>query len=269
MNQTPDNQTISSPDDVERVRKIFAKDLKTGANVTTVFRVGDKERHTARSGKTFLSMTLFDKTGTMDGRIFDNVDAADGAFANDDYLLVTGKVAVFHGKPQLVIEKLEKLDPGPMDAAEFTFTPPPPGEKPERTEHAPASAAPTGQRMSKQVRQRLLNLLDDPAVSGGIEALVKHLERYIDERVEARMNGTTPAPEARRPNPRHQGPKIEHRARPDHSDEKKEEKKPEPKSATGLPKDLAFKPFNALAGATEPKPAEPAAEKPASETSSS
>ncbi|MBK7860265.1 MAG: hypothetical protein IPJ65_16955 [Archangiaceae bacterium] len=239
MSQTPENQTNSSPD--ETVRKVFARDVKVGQNLSTVFRVGDKERHTAKSGKVFLTMTLFDKTGRLDGRIFDNVDAAEAAFANDDYLLVTGKIAVFHGRQQLVIERLEKLDPGPMDPAEFA--PPPPGEKAEKSDRP--ERAEKGERMSKQTRQRLLNLLDDPAVSSGVEALLRHLERYIDERVEQRLSGgPAPRQEFRARPPRHEG-RAERPDRPE-----RDEKKAEPHKS-GLPKDLAFKPFNALAPSTE------------------
>jgi DNA polymerase III alpha subunit len=239
VNQTSENQTPPSPSpsggdvaDTDVVRKVFARDVKTGQTVNTVFRVGDKERHTAKSGKVFLSMTLFDRSGRLDGRIFDNVEAAEAAFANDDYLLVSGKVSLFHGKPQLIVERLEKLDPGPMDPNEFT----PPalpaahekGDKPERAERPERP-----ERMSKQTRQRLLNLLDDPAVSAGVEGLLKHLERYIDERVEQRLSGGGEQKAPRPPKPPRE--------------EREKEKKPAEPHKSGLPKDLAFKPFNALA----------------------
>lgn len=244
VSQTPENQTNS---DTDVVRKVFARDVKTGQTVNTVFRVGEKERHTAKSGKVFLSMVLFDKTGRLDGRVFDNVDAAEAAFANDDYLLVSGKVAVFHGKPQLIVERLEKLDPGPMDAKEFT--PPPPGaDKPERPDRPERPG--DGARLSKTTRQRLLNLLDDPAVSAGVEALLKHLERYLDERVEQRLSGGGAPDLKRTPRP----PRPDRPDRPD-----REEKKPAEPHKSGLPKDLAFKPFNALAGETQPaSPSTPA-----------
>jgi DNA polymerase III alpha subunit len=239
VSQTPENQTNSS-DDV--IRKVFARDVKTGQTLHTVFKVTDKERHTAKSGKVFLSMTLVDKTGHLDGRIFENVDAAEAAFVNDDYLLVAGKVALFHGKVQLVIERLEKLDPGPIDAKEFEYTAPPPGEKPEKPERPERAEGP---RASKQTRQRILSLLDDPAVSAGVEALLKHLERYIDERVDQRLSGGGSA--ERRPRP----PRSEHRA------ERSEKTDAGPAAAasaphkSGLPKDMSFKPFNTLAGEPE------------------
>ncbi len=103
---------------------MYAKDLKNGEAVLTVFKVTHKERHTSRAGKTYLSLTLVDRTGDVDARIFENVDTADTAVAAGDYLLVQGKVGSFHGKSQVVIEKLERLDPEPIDPAEFAWDPP-------------------------------------------------------------------------------------------------------------------------------------------------
>ncbi|HEY8208414.1 MAG TPA: OB-fold nucleic acid binding domain-containing protein, partial [Myxococcaceae bacterium] len=105
---------------VELVRKVYAKDLREKDRVTTVFKVAKKSKTTARSGKSFLVLTLVDRTGELDARVFDRVDEVEGAFAEGDYLLVEGGLISFHNKPQLVIEKLEKLDPEPIDPAEFT-----------------------------------------------------------------------------------------------------------------------------------------------------
>ena len=52
-----------------------------------------------------------------------NVEALDASFSQGDYVLAKGTVGVHHGKPQLVLEGVEKLDPEPLNPAEFT--PPP------------------------------------------------------------------------------------------------------------------------------------------------
>jgi OB-fold nucleic acid binding domain len=233
-----DSQAPSGGED-ERIRKIYVKDLKTGETVHTVFRAAKKEKHTSRGGKTFLSFLLQDKTGEVDGRVFEAVDAADQAFADGDYLLVKGKVGVFHGKSQLVLDSLERLDPTPMDAQEFT--PPPPKEpqtQPQRTEGGDKDAR-------KATRQRILRLLDDPVVLDGLTAILKHLDARGDE------------PKVK-PH-RERGPRVEHKpeAKPP------EQKKP-PRDAS-LPQTFAFKPFSAVAGAESPPAAAPADESPKSD----
>jgi len=132
-----DNSPTSSPTDasVEQVRKVYAKDLREKDAVNTVFRVTKKERVTARSGKVFLSVVLVDKSGEIDARVFDKVEALEPTFSTGDFVLVRGSVIGFHGKSQVVIEALEKLDPEPLDPKEF--------EPPAREEQpAPKAAAP-------------------------------------------------------------------------------------------------------------------------------
>jgi 3'-5' exoribonuclease len=111
---------------VETVRKVYAKDLREKDRVQTVFRVTQKSKVTARSGKVFLSLVLGDKSGEVDARIFDKVDTFEPAFAVGDHILAQGHIISFHGKTQLVVEGLERLDPGPLDMAEFEPPPAPP-----------------------------------------------------------------------------------------------------------------------------------------------
>lgn len=125
--------TSSTPEaSVETVRKVYAADLREKDRVNTVFRVTKKEKVTARSGKVFLSLSLADKSGTVDARVFDKVDALEPAFQSGDYVLVQGSVIVFHGRTQVVVEGVERLDPEPLDPKEFEPPPAPPAEsKPE------------------------------------------------------------------------------------------------------------------------------------------
>jgi 3'-5' exoribonuclease len=125
---------------VETVRKVYAKDLREKDRVHTVFRVTQKSKVTARSGKVFLSLVLGDKSGEVDARIFDKVDTFEPAFAIGDHILVQGHIISFHGKTQLVVEALERLDPGPLDLAEFEPPPAPPPAAEAPPEKAPEKA---------------------------------------------------------------------------------------------------------------------------------
>lgn len=264
MNQTDTTETNSD----ERIRKIYAKDLKVGETVHTVFRTTRKEKHASRGGKSYLSLSLVDRTGEIDGRVFDNVEAADQAFSADDYLLVKGKIGSFHGKTQIVIDRLERLDPGPIDAAEFTFIAPAAPEKAEKSEK------PTRDEYGKKddetrarvrLSKRLEKLLEHPQLVQALDNFVAHLEKAIaaagprPERADRaeRAEGAEPRRE-RKP----KGPRSEFKSRtPDQAGAPKQESKPAaeaPKRDPSLPDGLAFKPFNALVGEGEktetPKP---------------
>lgn len=247
VSQTETQPENSSAPADEQIRKIYAKDLKVGESILTVFKATRRERLASRAGKPYLVIGLVDRTGEVDARVFDNVDAAEKAFVTGDFLLVAGKVGHFHGQPQIIIERLERLDPDPIDAAEFAWTAPPPSEKPAKAEKAKSERPDKGDKADepgshKAARQRVLRLLDNPQVAQALDLLVTHLERYIDDRVAQKLG--QPRPE--RPERKPRGPKVEHKG------EVKAEGKPEkgePAKREALPEGLAFKPFSQLVGA--------------------
>lgn len=249
----------------ERIRKVYAKDLKNGDAVLTVFRATGKERHTSRAGKTYLALTLVDRTGEVDARIFENVDVANTAVADGDYLLVQGKVGTFHGKLQVVVDRLERLDPEPIDEREFTFVKPaePPAEEKERTKKSDEGGS--GAPRELKLPRRLQRMLAEPQLAQALDAFLGYVERLVDERVAARLGGEKGEKPERAERPergekRPRGPKVEHRPARDaeRSEAKAEgkESKPEVKRDPSLPEGLAFKPFSQLVG--EPAPADAA-----------
>jgi RecG-like helicase len=251
VSQTDDAAANSSE---EKIRKIYARDLKIGDALHTVFKAAGKEKVTSRAGKTFLTLALVDKTGEVDARIFDGVESAETAFRDDDYLLVKGKVISFHGKPQLVIETLERLDPGPIDGREFAYVAPPAPAAEPRNEPRHE-----GSKGSRAIKQKILELFDDPQVARGVEALLKHLDAYIDERIAMKL-GQGNAPREHKKPQVEKRPRVDFRARHDESKhEGKSAEKPAGRDPT-LPKDLTFKPLSMLAG--EPAPAAEPAPKP-------
>ncbi|MBI3184204.1 MAG: HD domain-containing protein [Myxococcales bacterium] len=157
------------PEKVELVRKVFARDLKEKDRIHTVFLASRKQKQVGRSGKAFLVVSLADRSGEIDARVFDEVEKADGQFAAGDYVLVRGNVITFHGKLQVVIDEVERLDPEPIDAAEFR---PPP--EPEREEHPEAQKAVSqirelAERVQDPFVQKLLvAFLDDPELAPGL-----------------------------------------------------------------------------------------------------
>jgi RecG-like helicase len=228
VSQTEEAKTNTEPttEQVERVRKVFVRDLSLQQKVHTVFRVAKKSRHLARNGKAFLALSLVDKTGEIPGRIFDNVEAANAAFEENDYLLVKGTVIHFRGKPQLLIEQLERLAPEPMDAGEFTLPEPPVAA--EKQSLAPKNKPPKAPKASKAPNAPA------PNIAHALEMLCSALETFIQEKIEQRLANLPAAiPSTNKPHPPQKA-------------EPKPEPKAEPPPGRGLPKEFAFKPFDML-----------------------
>lgn len=247
MNTTDTSEPTSPLADEERIQKIYVKDLKSGALLHTVFKAVFKEKHTSRSGKSYLAITLVDKTGQLEARVFENADLAEAAFAVGDYLLVKGKIGTFHGKLQLVIDRLERLDPEPIDSAEFAYVAPPEPVKAEPQQVAPGEshgANVASNSSPKAIRQRVLRLLDDPRVLHALDTLLTALEDRASKGAHP-ATSVSPVTPSRRHERRERGPRVEHKPKPD---ETKGADKPELKRESGLPEGLSFKPLTALVG---------------------
>ncbi len=225
---------------------MYVKDLKVGEPIHTVFRAALKEKHTSRGGKAYLALSLVDRTGDVDGRVFDNVDAADQAFSVNDYLLVKGKVGQFHGKSQIVIEQLERLDAGPIDQAEFAWVAPPPispaVSKPSRDDEQHKAKV----RLSKRIER----LLENPQLVQALDNFLSHFEKSLDPSKVAAAPTAAPSvrPERRERRPR--AAQVEHKPTPAGKDGSAPNRF-EPKRDPALPEGLAFKPFSALVGEGE------------------
>lgn len=184
----PDTSVTDAGEGEELVRKVYVKDLQLKQRLYSVFRVAKKSKAMARSGKSFLTLLLVDRTGEIEGRVFEDADTADKAFVQNDYVLIKGHVTSFHNKLQIVAETIVRLDPEPIDPKEFAWTsptPPPSATAPagtsdeksergaERTERHPegnpravAQIREIVERVSDpNVRALLLSFLDDAEIA--------------------------------------------------------------------------------------------------------
>jgi len=89
--------------------KKFISELKEGDQLQDVFFVSEKVLATGKTGKPYLSLKLSDKTGTIDGKVWDKVDVLNGVFDKDDFIQVKGNVQLYQGTAQLVIGDIKKI----------------------------------------------------------------------------------------------------------------------------------------------------------------
>lgn len=99
--------------------KMFVSDIKDRAQVESVFLVREKITAMAKNGKPYLTLKLMDKSGEVEGKVWDNVEELSAAFGKDDFVAVRSKATVYLGKLQLVIGDLRKVPDDDIDLAEF------------------------------------------------------------------------------------------------------------------------------------------------------
>ena len=93
--------------------------LKEGDWVEEIYLVTSKQISTAKNGVTYLSLKLADKTGEIDGRLWDNADAVAGKFEREDFVRIKGMASNYQGSMQIKMKTLEKVDDSAVDVANF------------------------------------------------------------------------------------------------------------------------------------------------------
>lgn len=101
------------------MKSVFVTDLEPNQDATSVFLVQSKTIRQKKSGEPYLSLTLVDKTGDIDAKMWDNVVEVMDTFERDDFVKVKGRVQVYQNKPQLTIHKMIRTDPAEVYLPDF------------------------------------------------------------------------------------------------------------------------------------------------------
>jgi 3'-5' exoribonuclease len=101
------------------VGKTFVSAIKDRDQVASVFLVKEKISAMAKNGKPYLNLRLMDKSGEVDGKLWDNVEELTALFERDDFIAVRAKAAIYLGKMQLVISEMKKVPESEVDLADF------------------------------------------------------------------------------------------------------------------------------------------------------
>lgn len=81
------------------------------------FAAGSKQVRTGRDGGRYFALTLGDRTGTIDARMWQIEDA--GEFEAGDVVKVRGQVCRYNEKLQVKVEKIRRAEPGEYELADF------------------------------------------------------------------------------------------------------------------------------------------------------
>jgi 3'-5' exoribonuclease len=87
--------------------------------VDEVFVVSDKQLRPNRNGNLYLQMELSDRMGKIGARMWNATEAIYRSFENGDYLRVEGTTQLFQGAIQLIVARLNKVDPHEVNADDF------------------------------------------------------------------------------------------------------------------------------------------------------
>src|SRR5450432_3902159 len=97
----------------------LVRELKPNEVVTAVLLVQAKEIRQKKTGEPYLSLTLSDRSGELDSKMWDNVAEVMDTFDRDDFVKVRGLLQIYNNRPQFTVHKLRRIDDSEVDFADF------------------------------------------------------------------------------------------------------------------------------------------------------
>jgi len=101
------------------VKSPFVSELKPDQTINAPFLVHVKDVRQKKTGDPYLSLTLADRTGELDAKMWDNAAEVLDTFGRDDFIKVKGLVQIFQNRLQLTIHKLQRLDDSDVAFADY------------------------------------------------------------------------------------------------------------------------------------------------------
>lgn len=97
----------------------FIEDLNVGDAITETYLCKEKRTGTKKDGTEYYLVTLQDKTGILEGNIWDVNSPGIKEFDKKDYVEVSGFIKEYKGKNQITINSLSVADKNKVDPANY------------------------------------------------------------------------------------------------------------------------------------------------------
>lgn len=101
----------------------FVSDLKDGEVVDDVFLVSDKQLRANRNAALYLSIDLRDRSGLINGRMWNVSEDSCSGVQSGGYVRVRGKVQLFQGSLQLILTHCDPVSAAGVDPVDFEQMP--------------------------------------------------------------------------------------------------------------------------------------------------
>ncbi len=97
---------------------VYIQELREGDHISQIYLCKQKVTGTTKSGKSYYSLKLQDKTGTLDAKVWELGNSI-GHFEVNDYILTEGDVTLYNNALQFSIKRIRRADPGEYDQADY------------------------------------------------------------------------------------------------------------------------------------------------------
>ncbi|MEA3416009.1 MAG: HD domain-containing protein [Thermodesulfobacteriota bacterium] len=101
------------------MKKQFINAIKAGDAIDDIFVLSEKTLSQKRDGKNFLNITVADKSGSIKGVVWDNVDQIASGITAGGFVNIKGKISEYKGMLQLGVKTMAAVSPDSVNPSDF------------------------------------------------------------------------------------------------------------------------------------------------------
>ncbi|MCR5824608.1 MAG: HD domain-containing protein [Lachnospiraceae bacterium] len=97
----------------------YIKDIREGDSVSSIYLCRKKEIGKKKNGEDYFALVLTDKTGSLDGKIWNINNPGVAEFEAGDYVRIEAVTNLFNQRIQLIVNRLTKCSEGEYDPEDY------------------------------------------------------------------------------------------------------------------------------------------------------
>ena len=101
------------------MKALYAADIHDNQSVDSLFLVSSKNHGVTKSGNSYLVLKLLDRSGEIEGRVWDRADDLGRGFDKNDFVRVRGQATLYQGKMQIRVQDVARVDENNVAAEDF------------------------------------------------------------------------------------------------------------------------------------------------------
>jgi 3'-5' exoribonuclease len=101
------------------MKSLYAADIREHQSVDGLFLVAAKNRGVTKGGNSYLTLKLIDRSGEIEGRVWERAEDLGRGFERNDFVRVRGHAALYQGKIQLRVQDIMRVDASQVAPEDF------------------------------------------------------------------------------------------------------------------------------------------------------
>lgn len=101
------------------MKTLFVGDIRENQAVDSVFLVAAKNHGVTKSGSGYLILKLMDRSGEIEGRVWERAEAIGKAFERNDFVRVRGQATLYRGRVQIRVQEIARADEREVASEDF------------------------------------------------------------------------------------------------------------------------------------------------------